>query len=189
MNIAAPDNLKDSQTLLTQDGFKTSNIWYHGTTSGLSNLILKNGLIGSGDHEINQATKNAMATIGNKYTERKEPVFLTQSKELAFYWASQKVRARKIHTGNDETPKIIQVDLDDELNANVKPDVGAAVMLLDLNPYMGYLEEVYKANGFELDLDALQENVVTMDRNDYLKRLGLAYYQKNITPGYLSLVK
>lgn len=187
--LDVPASMKDSSELLSATGFATSNIWYHGTTSGLSAAIIEKGLIGSGDHEINQATKSAMATIGNKYTERKEPVFLTQSKELAYYWATQKVRARRIHTGNDETAQVVQVTLNEALNANVKPDVGAAVMLLDLNPYMGYLEEVYKANGLALDLDALQENVVTMDRNDYLNRLGLAYYQKDIAPENLTIVE
>ncbi len=33
-----------------------------------------------------------MATIGNNYTESVEPVFLTQSKELAYYWAQQTIQ-------------------------------------------------------------------------------------------------
>lgn len=189
MNVQAPENLKDSNDLLSEDGFATSNIWYHGTTSGLSQLILEEGLKRSGDHEINQITKKTMATIGNKYTERKEPVFLTQSKELAYYWAAQKVRTRQVHTGQEETPVIIQATLDAETNNSVKPDVGAAVMLLDLNPYMGYLEEIYHGKGLEFDLDALQENVVTMDRNDYLNKLGLAYYQGDIPKDKLAIVE
>lgn len=135
--IHTPESLIDSKELLTSDGFKSSNIWYHGTTNGLTPAILANGLKRSGDNDLNQATKKAMATIGNNYTERKEPIFLTQSKELAYYWAKQKVRARLLHTGKDEQPAILEVTLNEVENSQVKPDVGAAVMLLDLNPYMG----------------------------------------------------
>jgi hypothetical protein len=188
-NIDTPKHLQDAATLLTDTGFKTSNIWYHGTTSGLTKPILEQGLKRSGDSEINQVTKKAMATIGNSYTERKEPIYLTQSKELAYYWATQKVRARKVHTGNDETPEIIQVTLDDATNGDVKPDVGAVVMLMDLSPYMGYLEELYKAEGVTFDLDEIQANAMELNREDYLNKFGLAYFAKNINAKFLSLVK
>lgn len=188
-NIDTPDQFKDSQSLLSSTGFKTSNVWYHGTTSGLTKKILEQGLKRSGDAAINQATKKAMATIGNSYTERKEPIYLTQSKQLAYYWADQKVRARKVHTGNDETPEIIQVTLDEKTNSNVKTDVGAIVMLMDLNPYMGYLEELYQAEGIDFDLDAIQANAMTLNREDYMNKFGLAYYDKNIDAKFLSLIK
>jgi hypothetical protein len=188
-NIDTPEHLKDAEALLTDTGFTTSNVWYHGTTSGLTASILANGLKRSGDNEINQATKKAMATIGNSYTERKEPIYLTQSKQLAYYWASQKVRARKVHTGHDETPEVIEITLDETLNAGVKPDVGAVVMLMDLNPYMGYLEEVYQAKGLPFDLDDIQANAMELNREDYLNKFGLAYYQKSMSAKVLKLVK
>lgn len=187
-NIDTPANFKDSDELLTETGFKTSNVWYHGTTSGLTDAILKQGLKRSGDNEINQVTKKAMATIGNSYTERKEPVFLTQSKELAFYWAKQKVRTRKVHTGNDETPAIIAINFDEANNGNVKADAGAVVMLMDLDPYMGYLEELYKAKGLAFDLDEIQANAMEIDRNDYLNKFGLAYHQKDIDAKFLKVL-
>lgn len=186
--LEVPAKFKDSCELLTEAGFKTSNVWYHGTTSGLTENILKKGLKRSGDHDINQATKSAMATIGNNYTERKEPVFLTQSKELAYFWATQKVRARMIHVGKEETPALIEVTLDEKNNTNVKTDVGAVVMLLDLHPYMGHLEEIYKQQGIPFDLDAIQEGVTSIDRNDYLNKFGLAYYEKNIEPEALTII-
>lgn len=188
-NIDTPAHLKDSDSLLSDSGFKTSNIWYHGTTSVLSEKILEKGLKRSGDHEINQVTKKAMATIGNSYTERKEPIYLTQSKELAYYWAAQKVRTRKVHTGNDEEPVVIQITLDEVTNSKVKTDVGAIVMLMDLDPYMGYLEELYQAKGIEFDLDAIQANAMELDRNDYLNKFGLAYCDKTLEPKLLELVK
>lgn len=187
-NLEVPSNFKDSSDLLSESGFKTSNVWYHGTTSGLTENILKKGLKRSGDHDINQATKSAMATIGNKYTERKEPIFLTQSKELAYFWAAQKVRARMVHVGKEETPAILQVTMDEKNNAKVKTDVGAVVMLLDLHPYMGYVEGIYQENGIAFDLDAIQEGVTEIDRNDYLNKFGLAYYDKNIEPDTISLL-
>ncbi|MGR6873701.1 hypothetical protein ACU6U9_15630 [Pseudomonas sp. HK3] len=188
-NIDTPNHLKDSETLLSETGFETSNTWYHGTTSGLAQQIIKQGLKRSGDQEINQATKKAMATIGNSYTERKEPVYLTQSKELAYYWAVEKVRARKVHTGSDETPEIIKVTLDDKTNNSVKTDVGAVVMLMDLNPYMGYLEEIYAAKSIEFDLDDIQANAMELNREDYMNKFGLAYYAKDIDAKFVSLVK
>ncbi|MAA72520.1 MAG: hypothetical protein CL679_12440 [Bermanella sp.] len=188
-NIDTPEHLQDAEALLTDAGFTTSNTWYHGTSSGLTKQILEQGLKRSGDNEINQATKKAMATIGNTYTERKEPIFLTQSKQLAYYWATQKVRARKVHTGNDETPEVIEITLDETLNAGVKPDVGAVVMLMDLHPYMGYLEEIYKAKGVPFDLDDIQTNAMELNREDYLNKFGLAYYGKSMSAKVLKLVK
>ena len=87
-----PSYLQDAKDLLTKDGFATSDVWYHGTSSALIGSINGSGLRRSGDKVMNQAAKNTMATIGNSYTEQREPVFLTQSKELAHYWAQQTVR-------------------------------------------------------------------------------------------------
>lgn len=187
-NIDIPAQYQDADALLTDNGFKTSNIWYHGTTSGLSSAIIEHGLKRSGDDEINQATKKAMATIGNSYTERKEPVYLTQSKQLAYYWANEKVRARKVHTGSDETPEIIQVTLNNS-EVEVKSDVGAVVMLMDLSPYMGYLEELYQTKGIEFDLDDIQARAMELNREDYLNKFGLAYSAKDIDKALLSIVK
>ncbi|MGR5456567.1 hypothetical protein ACPV5N_22030, partial [Vibrio alfacsensis] len=87
-----PSYLQDAKELLSQDGFATSDVWYHGTSSALLSSIQGQGLKRSGDKALNQAAKKTMATIGNNYTESVAPVFLTQSKELAYYWAQQTVR-------------------------------------------------------------------------------------------------
>jgi len=176
--IETPSYLKDASQLLTADGFKIGECWYHGTTSGLADVILEQGLKGSGDAELSKMTKKAMATIGNSYTERKEPVYLTQSKELAYYWACQKVMARKHHFAIDESAVVLAVSLSEDLNTNVKTDVGAATMLLeDKNAYIEYLREIY--NDEKLFLPELDPSKV--DRMDYLNRLGLAYFIKDIS--------
>ena len=82
-----PAFLKDAKDLLAKQGFATSDTWYHGTSSALVDSIKEQGLKRSGDKALKDAAKKTMATIGNSYTESIEPVFLTQSKELAFYWA------------------------------------------------------------------------------------------------------
>jgi len=131
-------------------------------------------------------TKQAMATIGNSYTERKEPVYLTQSKELAYYWACQKVEMRKTHFGTDESAVVLTVSLSEELNKNVKTDVGGATMLLDdENAYIKYLREIYDRNELSLsDLDPSKVN-----RMDYLNRLGLAYFIKDIPSNNVQMLE
>ena len=183
--IETPAPFKDASQLLSTDGFKSSGNWYHGTPSGLAAAILKNGLIGSGDADLNQMAKKAMATIGNSYTERKEPVFLTQSKELAYYWANEKVQLRKLRFGVDETAVVIELNLPEALSVKVKPDVGAATMLLeDNNAYIEHLRELYAEHKLLLpELDP-----VKIDRMAYLNQLGMAYIDNDITSEHLSLL-
>lgn len=180
-----PDYLQDAKDILSKDGFNLSNCWYHGTTSGLAEAILELGLKGSGDAELNKMTKKAMATIGNSYTETKEPVYLTQSKELAYYWANQKVEARKKRFGTDESSVVLLISLPDDLNALVKTDVGAATMLLeDKNPYIDYLREMYNAKNITLP----ELNPSKIDRAVYLNILGLAYYKDDISSEYIQII-
>ena len=70
-----PHYLKDANMLLSRNGFITSHVWYHGTSSSLVDSILSAGLKRSGDHLMNEAAKSTMATIGNTYRETTEPVF------------------------------------------------------------------------------------------------------------------
>jgi len=182
-----PSFLKDAQILLTKQGFATSNTWYHGTSSALVDSIKEQGLKRSGDKELQEAAKKTMATIGNNYTESTEPVFLTQSKELAFYWAEQAVRNRSVRIEGNERPVVFSITLLEELNDQVKPDVGAASMLLlkEGENYMAYLAGIYQVNGFgipEIDL-------VNADRMDYLNTLGMAYINKDIDTSYLKIIK
>ena len=181
-----PTYLKDAQELLTEQGFTTSDVWYHGTSSALVEPIKEQGLLRSGDRALKDAVKKTMATIGNSYTESIEPVFLTQSKELAFYWAEQTVRNRSIRFEGDEQAAVFAVTLPETINSQVKPDVGAASLLLtkEGENFMAYLGGVYEVNGFgipEIDL-------MKADRMEYLNTLGMAYINVDIDFSYLNLV-
>lgn len=181
-----PDFLKDAKDLLSSQGFATSNIWYHGTSSALVESIKTQGLKRSGDTVIKAAAKKTMATIGNNYTESIEPVFLTPSKELAFYWAEQTVRNRSVRVEGHEHAVVLAVTLPDELNAKVKPDVGAASLLLlkEGENFMAYLASLYQANGFGApDIDLMKA-----DRLEYLYKLGMAYFDANIDAAHVSSV-
>ncbi len=182
-----PAFLKDANTLLTEDGFKTSNVWYHGTSSALINSIQTDGLKRSGDKAIKEAAKKTMATIGNTYEETIEPVFLTQCKELAFYWAEQTVRNRSVRIEGNEEPIVISVTLPDELNSKVKPDVGAASLLMvkEGENFMIRLASIYAEN----DVNTPQIDLMRADRMDYLLKLGMAYFDNDIDARYLDVIE
>lgn len=184
-NIATPTYLQDATQLLSADGFKLTGSWYHGTASGLTDAILENGLIGSGDAELNKQTKTTMATIGNSYTERKDPIFLTQSKELAYYWANEKAELRKTRFGADETPVVLELTLPEALASNVKTDVGAATLLLaGSDPYLEYIRALYTQNKIQLpELDP-----ANIDRMAYLNLLGMAYCSVDIPAEHLKVL-
>lgn len=181
-----PAFLQDAKDLLTEQGFPTSDIWYHGTSSALIDSIKQQGLKRSGDKALKEAAKKTMATIGNNYIESIEPVFLTQSKELAFYWAEQTVRDRSVRVEGNEQPVVLAVKLTEELNAQVKPDVGAATLLLvnEGENFMAYLAGVYEKNGFGApDIDLMRA-----DRMEYLSKLGMAYFNADIDASSLDIV-
>lgn len=177
---------KDAKSLLTQQGFATSNIWYHGTSSALVESIKKQGLKGSGDRDLNDAAKKTMATIGNNYTQSIEPVFLTQSKALAYYWAEQTVRDRSVRIEGNEQPAVFTVKLPESVNTHVKPDVGAASLLLvtEGENFMAYLAGIYQENKLNIpDID-----LMNADRFEYLNILGMAYLNDDINASYLELI-
>ena len=179
-----PAYLQDAEQLLSENGFQTSNVWYHGTASGLLDSIKEHGLKLSGDAQSNERAKKTMSTIGGSYKENKDPVFLTQSKELAFHWAKQATKTRNLRFGGDEKPVVIQATLPDALNDHVKPDVGAAAMLMIGNDYTDYVEAVYKTHGQE----APSVDPMNADRMDYLTKLGLAFIKKNISADCLIIL-
>lgn len=177
--IDIPAQFKDSPELLSEAGFANSNIWYHGTSSALLGSIQAYGLKRSGDKAMKQAAKQTMATIGNSYTETIEPVFLTQSKELAYYWAAQTVRDRGVRVEGDEQPAILELQLPEELNKLVKPDVGAMSLLLiqEGEAYLAHVAGIYQAKGLAVpDID-----LRNADRMEYLNKLGMAYIDKDIS--------
>jgi hypothetical protein len=182
-----PVYLQDAKELLNNDGFTISDTWYHGTSSALWESIQKNGLVRSGDKDLKQAAKKTMATIGNHYTETIEPVFLCPSKELAYYWAQQKVSERGLRFDGIEEPIVIEVRLPSEALAKVKPDVGAMSLLLleEGERYLVFLAKLAENLGFtgpDIDLQKA-------DRMEYLVQLGMAYIDENIDVNDLSLLE
>lgn len=182
----APAHLQDIKDLLTESGITTSNTWYHGTSSALLDSIKAQGLKRSGDKAIKQATKSTMETIGGSYNETVEPVFLTQSKELAYYWAEQTVRDRSVRFEGEERAVVLAVNLPEELGSKVKPDTGAAslLMVIGSSKYLEDLGEIYKANGQTLpEIDPIKA-----DRMDYLNKLGMAYIDQDVEAQYLDIL-
>ena len=182
--MTIPAYLQDAKDLLTADGFITSNVWYHGTSSALTASIKEHGLRCSGDKAMNEAAKQTMATIGNNYTESDQPVFLTQSKEIAYFWAQKTVRDRTVRLEGNEEPTVLQILLPEELNASVKPDVGAASLLMikEGEHYLAYIASIYEANNKAVP----EVDLMKADRMDYLKKLGMAYYAKDIASEFIS---
>jgi hypothetical protein len=181
-----PKYLQDAKQLLTSDGFQTGAVWYHGTSSALLTSIQGQGLKRSGDKALNQATKNTMATIGNHYTESVEPIFLTQSRELAHYWATQTVRDRSVRFNESEEPIVLAVTLSDKQNEKVKPDVGAASLLLmeTGEKFMGHLAKIYQQCG----LPAPDIDLKSADRMAYINKLGMAYIDQDISLANVEVV-
>lgn len=181
-----PRYLQDTDTRLNAQGFVCDEVWYHGTTSALWESIQKNGLKRSGDTALKQAAKKTMATIGNHYTETVEPVFLSPSKELAYYWAKQRVRERSVRFEGEEQAIVIECRLPAELAAKVKPDVGAmSLLLLDEGErYLAFLAKLAQDKG----LPAPDIDLQKADRMAYLTQLGMAYLDQDIPSAYLALL-
>ena len=182
-----PLYLQDSALRLTENGFSHDDVWYHGTSSALWESIQKNGLKRSGDKDLKQAAKKTMATIGNHYTETTEPVFLCPSKELAYYWAEQKLRERSVRFSGEETPIVVEVKMSQELLSKVKPDVGAASLLLleEGEKYLAFLAKLAQDHG----ISAPNIDLRNADRMAYLEQLGLAYIDQDIEASYLQLLE
>lgn len=181
-----PTFLKDAKELLSKQGFATGDVWYHGTSSELLDSIQQQGLKRSGDKALKEAAKKTMATIEHEYAESVEPVFLTQSKELAFYWAQQAVSKRQLRLGSEEQPAVLAVKLPEELNAKVKPDVGAASLLLleEGEHFMAHLAGIYQEN----DCGIPEIDLMKAGRMEYLNTLGMAYFDADIDAAYLDVV-
>lgn len=183
----APQHLQDAGALLSDAGFHSSNRWYHGTSSALAESILADGLKRSGDQQQAAAAQRTMATIGGRYEAAAEPVFLCPSAELAWFWAQQTVTRRNVRVGGDNQPVVIAVTLPDEINEQVRPDVGAASLLMldEGKEYMGYLAGIYERHGRaapDIDLRGAQ-------RREYLHTLGMAYLDADIDAAHLEAMK
>ncbi len=184
---ALPDFLNDAQDLLSEQGFASSNLWYHGTSSALVTSIQQQGLKGSGDQAMLEATKKTLSTLGDHYTETQQPVFLTPSKQLAYYWAQQTVSQRKRRFQGEEKPVVFEIKLPEEQNQQVKPDVGAASLLLlkEGEDYLAFLASLYQQQGLEMP----SIDLMKADRQDYLKLLGMAYSDQDLAVDWIRLLE
>jgi hypothetical protein len=184
--VIAPAYLKDVASLMSEDGsMATSNVWYHGTASSLVKGIKNKGLHGGGDAAWIKRTQGTLQTIGNRTFETKDPVFLTQSKELAYFWAQQRAHLRNVYFQKDEIPAVIKVTLNEDDNAKVNPDAGGAALIMEPNnEYVLYLKEIFTANGQDLD----DFDPTKADRMIYLNRLGLAYTNDYIPGKFIEVL-
>ena len=179
-----PQFLKDAVDLLEKDGFRTSDVWYHGTASGLAESIMTQGLIGGGDTETAQREQNTLGTIGNRQFAAADPVYLTQSRELALYWAIETTHRRNMFFQKNEFPLVLRVDM---TGVEVKPDAGAAAIAIEPgNNYMEAVKLTYKEAGIDFPEDI---NPMKIDRDFYLKKLGMAYSADAIPAERLSVVR
>jgi hypothetical protein len=83
-------------------------------------------------------------------------------------------------------PVVFTVMLPDELNRQVKPDVGAASLLLlkEGENFMAYLTDIYQTNSLDgPDIDLMQA-----ERNEYLRILGMAYINADIEALHIKLI-
>ena len=171
---------------MSEDGsMATSNVWYHGTASSLVKGIKNKGLHGGGDTAWIKRTQGTLQTIGNRTFETQDPVFLTQSKELAYFWAQQRTHSRNVYFQKDETPVVVKVTLNDDDNAKVNPDAGGAALIMEPNnAYVTYIKAIFAANGQDLD----DFDPTKADRMIYLNRLGLAYTNDYIPGKFIEVV-
>jgi len=113
-------------------------------------------------------------------------VFLTQSKELAYYWAEQTVRERSVRFEGEETAVVFAIKLPEEQNVKVLPDVGAASLLMvkEGESYMLYVAKLYQdCQAGELDIDLMKAG-----RLEYLNKLGMAYINQDVGAEFVLLV-
>ena len=108
------------------------------------------------------------------------------SKQLAYYWAQQSVRNRSVRIEGTELPVVISVNFPETLNSQVKPDVGAASLLLveEGEQFMTFLAGIYLDNGFEVPTIDL----INADRLEYLNKLGMAYFDADIDASLLGFL-
>jgi hypothetical protein len=182
-----PLYLQDAALRLTESGFTHDDVWYHGTSSALWGSIQEVGLKRSGDRDLKQAAKKTMATIGNPYTETREPIFLTPSKELAYYWAKQCVQDRSVRFEGSEEPIVIEIKLPEALQEKIKPDVGAMSLLLleEGEKYLAFIAKLVQ----DLGLPELNIDLKGADRMAYLEKLGMAYIDQDISAKDITLLK
>lgn len=186
MNITdIPNDVNDLKDILSEEGFSHGHVWYHGTTSALVNDIKRDGLNGGGDEALMTKIQGTLNTIGAQAATSNQPVFLTPSKALAYYWAREKTNSRNVYFSNDEQPAVFEVNLNEDENKQVKPDAGGAALLLEPNnAYIEFIKQVYQQQSIDFpDVHPLQ-----VPRMAFITQFGLAYSDANIKPSALTVL-
>jgi len=85
----------------------------------------------------------------------------------------------------DEQPVVLALDLPDALQLQIKPDVGAAALLMAGDPVVEYLEALYSRAGLAFpELDPIR-----VDRMEYLAKWGMAYIDQDIDAANLRVLE
>lgn len=183
--FTTPKFLQDAQQLLSTTGFATNGTWYHGTASGLVESIQAQGLFGSGDAEGLAKHMQTLSTIGHETSDHSDPLFVTQSKELAYFWANRKAYSRNLYFQKDEQPVVLELNLPAALESKVITDAGGAALVLEPgNLYLLWLEDLYKNLGFEFT----KPDPFNCDRMDYQNFLGLSYINETVPAEFVKLL-
>lgn len=182
---STPTYLQDARQLLSEQGFAVQGKWYHGTASGVADSIAEFGLRGTGDLETLKNHLDTLGTLGHDSSKQKDPLFITQSKELAYFWARQKTHIRNRYRNGSEEAIVYEISLPEDLQQQVITDAGGAALLLEPNNiYIQLLKEIYA----EADIDFPEIDPFNCNRMDYLNKLGLAYITLDIEPSHIRLL-
>lgn len=176
-----PTYLRDNSGLLNRDGFVLSNTWYHGTSTELLPSILENGLLVSGDEKLNAYVKYEMESRGGSYRENREPIYLSPSKEIAYYWANQTAQSRGRLFGGSDKPVVLEVNLPEHLNFDVCPDKkGYSMIISQEDDCLKLLKKKYRLKKFTLPL--------AKNDNEIISIAGLAHINTSIPADYISML-
>lgn len=176
-----PIYLRDDSKLLNRDGFVLSNTWYHGTSTELIPSILENGLLISGDEKLNSFVKYKMESYGEVYRENREPIYLSPSKEIAYYWANQTAKSRGRLFGGSDKPVVLEINLPEHLNSDVCPDKKGYKMVIDQeDDFLQLLKKKYGQKKFALPVAKVDTEIISIT--------GLANINASIPVGCISTI-
>ena len=86
----------------------------------------------------------------------------------------------------EESPVVLAVEMPEEQNAKVRPDVGATSLLMvkEGEAYLAYVARIYQ----NCDKGELSIDLKNADRLEYLHKLGMAYIDQDIDPEFVTVV-
>src|SRR5690554_4327670 len=129
--FTTPDFLQDAKQLLSASGFATNGVWYHGTSSGLVESIQEVGLVGTGDEEGMKKYLETMGTIDHEASKNRDPLSLTQRKELAYFRASRTAHSHNLYFQQGDPPVVFELNMPEDLESKITTDAGGTALLLE----------------------------------------------------------